>query len=127
MFGKIKWKKALIDRELQVYKEERLLLIDREILTKKENILTEFKKGTEQLGAYEHEFHHVKELKGIELAKLEAKIEISNEVLKAREEVIRADQNLLNSKNAEIQRLNELLTILIKESSKHGVTIQTLK
>lgn len=111
-------KKKLIDRELEVYKAERLVAINKQIEDYRSQRQTEVselgKQCHEQIAQYEHEFHSTKEARGIELAKLQAKIEALNEVVQARNEVIQADNNLLKSKDAEIERLNNIVELLIK-------------
>jgi hypothetical protein len=108
----------LINKEIELYKKEKFLEVDKEIedyrSERQQEILILARTCHEQIGQYEHDYHYTKEQKGIELAKLEAKIESLKEVLKAREEVIEADNNLLKSKNNEIERLNEIIKLLIK-------------
>jgi len=131
MFTNIRKQKELIDREVELYKKEKLLAIDKTVddyRFKRQSEMQDLaKRCHEQLGEYEHDFHSTKEAKGIELAKLEAKNEALAEVVKVRAEVIKADQNLLNSKDTEIKRLNEIVTLLIKEQPKHTTTLQQLK
>lgn len=131
MFTNIRKQKELIDREVELYKKEKFLSVDKTIedyrFTRQSEIQDLAKRCHEELGQYEHDYHWTKEQKGIELAKLEAKNEALAEVVKAREEVIKADNNLLQSKDAEIKRLNEIVTLLIKEQPKHTTTIQQLK
>jgi hypothetical protein len=131
MFTNIRKQKELIDREVELYKKEKFLSVDKTIedyrFKRQSEIQDLAKRYHEELGRYEHDYHWTKEQKGIELAKLEAKNEALAEVVKAREEVIKADNNLLLSKDAEIKRLNEIVTLLIKEQPKHTTTIQQLK
>ena len=121
--------KEKIDKDLELYKERRKLEIDREIhdyeVAQKNKSLEIQKMGTRQLGEYEHEFHNTKEEKGIELAKLLAKVEQTAEILKAREEVIKADSNIHKVKDAEIERLNNIIIELIKKQP--SVTVQTIR
>lgn len=131
MFTNIRKQKELIDREVELYKKEKLLSVDKTIedyrFKRQSEIQDLAKRCQEELGEYEHTYHYAKEQKGIELAKLEAKAEALSQVVNARGEVIKADQNLLDSKDAEIKRLNEIVTLLIKEQPKHTTTIQQLK
>jgi hypothetical protein len=133
MFINIRKRKELIDREIELYKKEQFLLVDKAIEEYRLKSQAEIQRMDKQcqdmatrcaveLGQYEHTFHSTKELKGIEIAKLEAKEEALQLVVKARQEVISADQNLLDSKNAEIKRLNEIITMLIKEQPIHITT-----
>lgn len=118
MFGKSK-NEELIDRELEIYKKEKLLAIDIDIEAYRNRRQTEVqdlaKRCHEELGVYEHTYHSAKETKGIEIAKLEAKKEALEEVVKSREEVVKADDNLLKSKDAEIKRLSDIVNLLISK------------
>jgi len=131
MFRNTKKEKELIDREIAVYRDERMLAVNTEIdaylLKRQLEIIDLEKRCSIQLGEYEHDFHKTKEVKGIELAKLEAKVETMVDVVAARQEVIKADNNLLKSKDKEIERLNDIVTLLIKEQPKHTTTLQQLK
>ncbi len=107
------------DQELDLYRKEKMLEIDRQVdeykIQRQLEMVDMAKRCAEELGEYEHNYHHTKEKKGIEIARLEAKLEALQETVKAREEVIAADNNLLKSKDAEIKRLNDLLTLALKE------------
>lgn len=128
MFG-IRKTIELTNREVELYKKEKFLEIDKQIedyRSKRQSEMTDMaKKCHEQLGTYEHDFHQTKETRGIELAKLEAKIEALNEVLKARQETIAADQNLHNIRKLEIDRLNAIILQLINKQP--NVTVQQMK
>lgn len=121
--------KELLDKEVELYKREKFLEIDKQIEDYRSKRQSEMRdmaiKCHEQLGEYEHEFHHTKETRGIELVKLEAKIEILNAVIKAREETINADQNLHNARKSEIERLNKIIQDLINKQP--NVTVQQMK
>lgn len=112
-------RKKLIDRELAVYKTEQLVKIDKQISdyrTQRQLELTELgKQCHEQIAQYEHEFHSTKETRGIELAKLQAEVKAWEKVLQSSEETAQANNNLLKSKEAEIQRLNEIIKQLINK------------
>lgn len=131
MFGKIIRNKRIIDKEIELYKREKTLEIDRKIEDYRQKREVEMldlaKRCHEELGKYEHDYHYTKEQKGIKLAELQAKIEALELSVKAREEVIAADNNLLNSKDAEIKRLNSLLELFINKQPQHTTTIQQLK
>lgn len=131
MFRNIIKQKELIDREIELYKAERILAVDKAVedyrAIRQKEVQNLAKECLEQLGEYEHTFHNTKEQKGIELAKLQSRIDGLTEVIKAREEVVRADNNLLQSKDAEIKRLDDIVNLLIKEQPKHTTTIQQLK
>lgn len=128
MFGLMK-KWELVDREADLYKKEKFLEIDKQIEDYRAKRQTEMTNMAlmchEQLGTYEHDFHQTKETRGIELAKLEAKIEALREVIKAREETINADQHLHTARKAEIDRLNAIILQLINKQP--NVTVQQMK
>lgn len=129
MFTNIKKQKELIDREVKLYKNERYLEVDRSIESYRSQRQREVqdiaKKCAEQLGEYEHDFHSTKKKLGIELAQLEAKNVALIE--KLQKEFKNVDANLLVQKDAEIKRLNDIITLLIKEQPKHTTTLQQVK
>lgn len=130
-------KKELVDKEINLYKSEQYLLANNDLRLHKDNIekqklvldkeLVEYKTthfpelnglaklAAEQSAKYEHEFHSVKEAKGIELAKLEAKAEAMSIVVEARNEVVAADTNLYESQKKEIDRLTAIINSLIEK------------
>lgn len=114
MFRNFTKEKELVDREIELYKSEVKLKADQELqkfIEQRNEKMKEFAiMCYRQLGEYEHEFHSTKEKGGIELAKLEAKAEILDQVVNAK-------QSLIDSKNDEIQRLTELFNNLISNSA----------
>lgn len=119
MFRNIRKEKELFERELEQWKKEKLLAVETEIENYrfKRNLEMQnlAKQCSEELGQYEHTYHSSKEVKGIELSKLDAKIEYSLKLIEAREEVIKADNNLFKSKDAEIKRLNDIINLLVSK------------
>ena len=119
MFGKKKSynqeqldiEKQLFDRELELYRREKYQKLNEDIENQKLERLNEVAKLEiachRQLAEYEHEFHSTKEIRGIELAKLEAKVEY----LKENNE---AYQTLLANKENEINRLVSVINSLTK-------------
>ena len=119
MFGKKKSykpeqldiEKELFDRELELYRREKYQKLNEEIENQKLKRLKEVAnleiECHRQLAQYEHEFHSTKEERGIELAKLEAKVEY----LKENNE---AYQTLLANKENEINRLVSVINSLTK-------------
>lgn len=130
MFGLFK-RITLINREAEIYRKEKFLEVDRLVEDyrhkRQKEVQALAQLATEQLGAYEHDFHNAYEKKGIELAKLDAKIEALQQVVKARDEVIKADNNLLSSKDSEIKRLNDIITLMINKQPSTTVQLQQLK
>lgn len=108
-----------IKRELDLYMAESLLVVDRAIedyrAKKNREIEDMAKRCAEQLGQYEHEFHSTKEVKGIELAKLEAKIEALKTVS---ENDVVTYKKWTEDKEKEILMLNTHILELIKKSNQ---------
>ena len=119
MFGKKKSynqeqldiEKELFDRELELYRREKYQKLNEDIENQKLKRLKEVAnieiECHRQLAQYEHEFHSTKEERGIELAKLEAKIEY----LKENNE---AYQTIIANKENEINRLVSVINSLTK-------------
>ena len=107
--------KELFDRELELYRREKYQKLNEDIENQKLERLKEVAKLEiachHQLAEYEHEFHSTKEIRGIELAKLEAKIEY----LKENNE---AYQTVLANKENEINRLVSVINSLTKIKTK---------
>lgn len=103
--------KKLFDRELALYRSEKYQKLNEEIENKKLSRLKEVAQLEiechRQLAQYEHEFHSTKEERGIELAKLEAKVEY----LKENNE---AYQTIIANKDNEINRLVSVINSLTK-------------
>jgi hypothetical protein len=116
-FKKTKSKSEVLD-ELVLYKEKKLLEIERELMEyqreaekQKENIAL---KCAEELGQYEHTYHYAKEVKGKELAELDAKIDAKIDAKKEMLATDKATYNLIvESKDMEIERLNKIINNLI--------------
>jgi hypothetical protein len=119
MFGKKKSynkeqldiEKQLFDRELALYRKEQYQKLNENIENDTLKRLKEVAyleiKCHKQIAEYEHEYHSTKEIRGIELAKLEAKIEY----LKENND---AYQTILDSKENEIKRLVSVIESLTK-------------
>ena len=119
MFGKQKsyskeqldFEKQLFDRELELYRREKYQKLNEEISNEKIKRLKEVAELEavchRQLAQYEHDFHSTKENLGIELAKLEAKVEY----LKDNNE---AYQTIIANKENEINRLVSVINSLTK-------------
>ena len=103
--------KELFDRELELYRKEKYQKLNEEIENQKLKRLKEVAQLEiechRQLAQYEHEFHSTKEERGIELAKLEAKVEY----LKENNE---AYQTIIANKENEINRLVSVINSLTK-------------
>jgi hypothetical protein len=123
MFGKNKnhngeqldIEKQLFDRELELYRKEKYQKLNEDIENQKLKRLKEVAhleiECHNQLAQYEHTFHSTKENLGIELAKLEAKVEY----LKDNNE---AYQIILANKENEINRLVNVINSLTKIKTK---------
>jgi hypothetical protein len=122
MFGKtetqikdLEIEKNLIDREVELYRREKMQNVNIEIDTHKIKRLGEVTdleiQCHRQLGEYEHEFHSTKEIKGIELAKIEAKIEVLNSI----EPTL---MDIISNKDKEIERLVNIINALTNYRTK---------
>ena len=107
--------KQLFERELALYRKEKYQQLNEDIENTKIQRLKEIAELEiachRQLAQYEHTFHSTKENLGIELAKLEAKVEY----LKDNNE---AYQAILASKENEINRLVSVINSLTKIKTK---------
>jgi hypothetical protein len=107
--------KQLFDRELELYRKEKYQKLNEEIENTKLKRLKEVAEIElachRQLAQYEHDFHSTKENLGIELAKLEAKVEY----LKDNNE---AYQTIIANKENEINRLVSVINSLTKIKTK---------
>jgi hypothetical protein len=103
--------KNRIDREVELYRREKMQNVNIDIENHKIKRLKEVAnlevECHKQIAEYEHEFHSTKEIKGIELAKLEAKIEYLSENNGAY-------QTILANKETEIERLISVIASLTK-------------
>ena len=111
----IELQKSQINKELAFYRREQRLIIDEEVqkykLNRELEVVEVEKACHRQLAQYEHTFHQTKEDMGIELAKLEAKVEY----LKDNNE---AYQSILANKENEINRLVSVINSLTKIKTK---------
>lgn len=128
-------KKELVDHEIELYRRERILDLDRNLNTRKEenweelnNLRVHSIKENKQL---EHDFHQGKEQKNVELAKLDAQIENKKSIFqkigefestkalmsewKAKSE---ANDKIILSKDREISNLNEMVKVIVGKLSK---------
>lgn len=106
MFRNLVKEKQLIDRELQVYYNERKNEIDRKLIALETQCATD-------TAEFEHEYHHTMEERGIEIAKLEAQKEML-------ENDTNTYERLLKEKDKEIKRLQE---VLLKLSENVGTKV----
>ena len=101
--------KNRIDREIELYRREKMQNVNIEIENHKIKKLKEVAnlevECHKQLAEYEHEFHSTKEIKGIELAKIEAKIEALNSIEPTLVDII-------ENKDKEIERLVKIINSL---------------
>ena len=123
MFGKKKsynqehldTEKELFDRELELYRREKYQKLNEEIENSKLKRLKEIADLEiachNQLAQYEHTFHSTKENLGIELAKLEAKVEYLRENNEAYSTIVA-------NKDIEINRLVSVINSLTKIKTK---------
>ena len=107
--------KQLFDRELELYRKEKYQKLNEDIENAKLKRLKEVAEMEiachNQLAQYEHTFHSTKENLGIELAKLEAKVEYLRENNEAYSTIVA-------NKDMEINRLVSVINALTKIKTK---------
>jgi len=107
--------KQLFERELALYRKEKYQQLNEDIENTKIQRLKEIAELEiachRQLAQYEHTFHSTKENLGIELAKLEAKVEYLRENNEAY-------QTIIANKENEINRLVNVINSLTKIKTK---------
>ena len=124
MFGKNKNQNELrdleieknrIDREIELYRREKMQNVNIDIENHKIKRLKEIAnlevECHKQMAEYEHEFHSTKEERGIELAKIEAKIEALNSIEPTLVDII-------ENKDKEIERLVNIINSLTGNKTK---------
>ena len=130
--------KNLIDKELDMYRRERMLSVDIEVNSYKNSKV----KGMETLALecakqtadYEHTFHSEEERKGVELAKLDGKIAAKADIIKKAEkyEMVVADMEkykgtteaqavIIDSLKKMLDRADENMKVVIAKLSKVDV------
>ena len=113
--NEIELQKSQIKRELAYYRREQMLIIDEEIqkykLNRELEVVEVEKACHRQLAQYEHTFHSTKENLGIELAKLEAKVEYLRENNEAYSTIVANKENEINRL---VSVINALTKIKIK-------------
>jgi hypothetical protein len=107
------------DAELFNYQRKHKLNIDVEVekfrAEKAKQIEALALQCARQTGEYEHTFHSSKEQKGIEIAKLEAKLEALKESEELHRKVAEGYKIILDSKEKEVQNLSRLLEASINK------------
>lgn len=121
LFSKKVTTKEEVNAELELYKKERQLDFEKDLFEYQKQVQEEMidlrKRCVSDIEQIEHDYHYASELKGIELAKLDAKIQYSEELIKSRYEVVKADQHLIDQLRSEIQTLNKIINSLIDKKT----------
>lgn len=107
--------KNRIDREVELYRREKMQNVNIDIDNHKIKRLKEIAnlevECHKQMAEYEHEFHSTKEERGIELAKIEAKIEAMNNIEPT-------SVYIIENKDKEIERLVTIINSLTGTKTK---------
>jgi hypothetical protein len=123
MFTNYKLKRQKLEIELEMYEKRSKLGIDVKLeeykKVKNAEMVQMAKQCAEELGQYEHDYHSTKEKLGIDLAKIEAKLEMYKQVIDANEKLVR-------NQEAEIKRYNEIINALIAKQPQ-SILQQTIK
>ena len=106
--------KELFERELALYRKEKYQKLNEDIENEKLKRLKEIAELEischRQLAVYEHTFHSTKENLGIELAKLEAKVEYLRENNEAYSTIVANKENEINRLVSVINALTKIKT-----------------
>ena len=104
-----------IDREVELYRREKMQMVNAEIENEKIKRLKEIAnleiQCHKEMAEYEHEYHSTKEERGIELAKIEAKIEAMNNIEPT-------SVYIIENKDKEIERLVKIINSLTCNKTK---------
>lgn len=107
--------KNRIDREIELYRREKMQMVNADIENQKIKRLKEIAnleiQCHKEMAEYEHEYHSTKEERGIELAKIEAKLEAMNNIEPTLVDII-------ENKDKEIERLVTIINSLTGTKTK---------
>lgn len=107
--------KNRIDREIELYRREKMQMVNADIENQKIKRLKEIAnleiQCHKEMAEYEHEYHSTKEERGIELAKIEAKIEAMNNIEPT-------SVYIIENKDKEIERLVTIINSLTGTKTK---------
>lgn len=123
MFRNLTRERAIIDKEMELYAQEKKLAIYEDLeasrLLRHTNIEALALKCADDTAKYEHTYHSTMEKLGIDIAKLEAKKEGLEEMIAAKKEVLATDkiayEKIISHKDSQIKSLNEMVLKLIEK------------
>lgn len=135
---KVEKEKELADKEVALYKERRMLEVDRLVDNYRREQFKDVEKTAvqcvEDTRLYEHDYHLEKEKKGVELAKLTAVIDVKKEIILSIENVQKITQErdvavataharleVIKEKEATIKLLDETVKVVVGKLSKVDV------
>lgn len=128
LFKNMSKEKEMIDKELTLYKREKKLEIDQELANYRKNTYQEIHDLRVQCANdtknLEHKYHSNQEELGVAIAKLEAKKESLEEINKAGKVNY---EKMLDDKDKEIDRLNEIINKLIDKSGPEVLKTEIIK
>ena len=105
--------------DLENYRQEQLRLIDTEITEEKAKRLNEITQlaitCADEKGQYEHDYHYTMQIRGIELAKLEARIDALKEM---EGNDARCYKEIISAKDNEIEYLRQTIARLISVNER---------
>ena len=119
-----------IDNEMHLYKREKQLEIENEMVTEKNRILEFLKQGQKEMTNYEHEYHSYKEEKGVTLARLNADIECKKQTLASMDNIgeiklkaaIDSKDAIIAGKDGVIKLLTDQVEILTAKLTEIKIT-----
>ena len=123
MFRNLKREKELVDQEVELYRKEKKLAVDNEMVTYRNQTVDLAQRVAEDTAKNEHEFHSKVGELGIVIAKLEAEQEMlveKKELWNQQKELLLGSvdnyKELLEAKDEEIERLADLLEKMIENT-----------
>ena len=123
MFRNLKREKELVDQEVELYRKEKKLDVDNEMVVYRTRTIEQAQKAAEDTANNEHEYHHKMEELGIDIAKMEAEKEMlveKKELWNQQKELLLGSvdnyKELLEAKDEEIERLADLLEKMIENT-----------
>ena len=123
IFRNLKKEKELVDKEVEIYRQEQKLAVDTETLEYRKSVVNTAKKSADDMAKNEHEFHSKMEELGIGIAKLETEKEMlveKKEMWTEHKELMLGSldsyKELLEAKDEEIERLSDLLEKMIENT-----------
>lgn len=113
--------KETVDKELEVYRREREIMIDRDTLEREQRAFSDLhvKRKTilDELFTLEHEYHNGAEKKRTELVKLDTEILYKKDII-ANAEKLKADNDVIRAQSATYKATAEAQQVVISSQKE---------